>query len=127
MHYCTWGCHRVKLVINANARCHFCTSFTLYNAQQFGINAVLPVLTYFVFIGVPIPKIVSEIIQIDRREPTAYTGTIRCDFVSDKYFYGHFKSQLKLDWTRRTKWHRLMSTSKLKCCVTKTIHETNQP
>ena len=29
---------------------------------------------------------VSEVIQIKRREPAAYTGTIKSDFVSDKHF-----------------------------------------
>ena len=51
----------------------------------FGINVILTALASFVFTGVPIHQMVSEVIQIDRREPAAYTGATKCDFVSDKY------------------------------------------
>ena len=53
--------------------------------KPFGINVILTVLASFVFIGVPIHKMGSEVIQIDRREPAAYTSAIKCGFVLDKY------------------------------------------
>ena len=45
--------------------------------------------------GVPKQKMVSEIIQIDRMEPAAYTGAIRCEFVSDKYFLWPFENPVE--------------------------------
>ena len=36
-----WACHDVKSVINANARCCFCTSFTLYSTPTFQNKCVV--------------------------------------------------------------------------------------
>ena len=41
-----WACHHVKLVINANARCRFCMSFTLYSTPAIQNKCVVNCLNF---------------------------------------------------------------------------------